>query len=88
MFTNPLINVKRGMNMKTLIIDRFEGTYAICEDSDEKFFAIEISELPQGAAEGDVLDVNDSEGTLSINEEATAQKRNKTKKLQDKLFRG
>lgn len=73
--------------MKTLTIDRFEGTYAICEDSDEKFFAIEISELPQGAAEGDVLNVDDAEGTLSINTEATAQKRSKAKKLQDKLFR-
>ena len=72
--------------MKTLIIDRFEGSYAICEDNDQKFFAIEISELPQGAKEGDVLDVDDAEGTLSINVEATAQKRSKLKKLQDKLI--
>ncbi len=74
--------------MKTLTIDRFEGTYAICEDGDEKFFAIDISELPKGAAEGDVLTIDDNEGTLSINKEATAEKRSKTKKLQDKLFRG
>ncbi len=74
--------------MKTLTIDRFEGTYAICEDSDEKFFAIETSELPKGAAEGDVLNVDDNEGTLSINAEATAEKRSRVKKLQDKLFRG
>ena len=73
--------------MKTLIIDRFEGTYAICEGSDQKFFAIEASELPEGAAEGDVLDVNDIEGTLSINAEASAQKRAKVKKLQEKLFK-
>lgn len=72
--------------MKTLTIDRFEGTFAICEDADQKFFAIEISELPQGAAEGDVLNVDDSEGTLSINAEATAQKRAKAAKLQNKLF--
>ncbi len=72
--------------MKTLTIDRFEGTYAICEDNDQKFFAIEASELPEGAHEGDVLDVNDAEGTLSINTEATEQKRAKVKKLQDKLF--
>ena len=72
--------------MKTLIIDRFEGTYAICEDKEQKFYAIETSELPQGAREGDVLDVDDTEGTLSINTEATAQRRSKSKKLQDKLF--
>lgn len=73
--------------MKTLVIDRFEGTYAICEDKDQKFFAIEVSELPQGAHEGDVLDVNDTEGTVNINAEATEQRRSKTKKLQDKLFK-
>lgn len=72
--------------MKTLIIDRFEGTYAICEDADQKYFAIEVSELPQGAAEGDILEVDDAEGTLRINREATEQKRAKIKKLQDKLF--
>lgn len=72
--------------MRTLIIDRFEGTYAICEDKDQKFFAIEVSELPEGVREGDVLDVNDAEGTVSINVEATKQRRSKAKKLQDKLF--
>lgn len=72
--------------MKMLIIDRFEGTYAICEDKEQKFYAIETSELPQGAREGDVLDVDDTEGTLSINAEATAQRRLKSKKMQDKLF--
>ncbi|HHV31980.1 DUF3006 domain-containing protein [Caproiciproducens sp. LBM24188] len=72
--------------MKTLTIDRFEGTYAICEDADKKLFAIETSELPQGAAEGDVLNVDDSEGTLSINQELTEKKRAKMVKLQNKLF--
>ncbi|MDF1496029.1 DUF3006 domain-containing protein [Caproiciproducens sp. CPB-2] len=72
--------------MKMLVIDRFEGTYAICEDKDQKFFAIETTELPQGAREGDVLNVDAAEGALSINAEATAQRRSKTKKLQDKLF--
>jgi hypothetical protein len=72
--------------MKTLAIDRFEGTYAICEDNDQKFFAIELLELPKDAKEGDVLDVNDADGTITINTEATAQRRTKVKKLQDKLF--
>ena len=34
--------------MRILVIDRFEGTYAICEDKDQKFFAIETNELPAG----------------------------------------
>ena len=40
---------------RKIVIDRFEGTYAICEDKDQKFFAIEIAELPQGAKEGMLL---------------------------------
>lgn len=72
--------------MRTLTIDRFEGTYAICEDSEQKFFAIDVSELPAGAKAGDVLKVDDAQGTISIDGEATAQKRAKLKKIQDKLF--
>ena len=73
--------------MKTLTIDRFEGNYAICEDKEQKFFAIDISELPKNVHEGDVLDVNDNEGTISINSELTEKKRSKNKKLQNKLFK-
>lgn len=72
--------------MRILVIDRFEGTYAICEDKDQKFFAIETSELPVGATEGTVLEIDD-EGVLHINEEKTAARRSKIKKLQDKLWK-
>ena len=71
--------------MKTLTIDRFEGNFAICEDNDEKYFGIEVSELPQGAKEGDVLEISE-EGTLSINVEATNDRRSKMKKKQDALW--
>lgn len=64
--------------MRTLTIDRLEGIYAICEDENQKFFAIELSELPKGAKAGDVLSVNDEEGTLSIDADASARKK-KTK---------
>lgn len=66
--------------MKTIAIDRFEGKYAICEDKDQKFFAIDISELPEGAKTGDVLAVNDEEGTLSIDEQETARRKKSKKK--------
>ena len=36
--------------MKQLVIDRIDGTFAICVDADQKYFAIEIAELPAGAA--------------------------------------
>ena len=69
-----------------MVIDRFEGTYAICEDKDQKFFASETNELPAGATEGTVLEIDD-EGVLHINEEKTAARRSKIKKLQDKLWK-
>ncbi len=72
--------------MRILVIDRFEGTYAICEDKDQKFFAIETGELPDGAVEGSVLEI-DEEGTIHINDEKTAARRSKIKKLQDKLWK-
>ena len=72
--------------MRILVIDRFEGTYAICEDKDQKFFAIETNELPAGATEGTVLEIDD-EGVIRVNEEKTAARRSKIKKLQDKLWK-
>lgn len=71
--------------MRTLIIDRFEGNFAICEDKDEKYFGIELSEMPKGAKEGDVLEIDD-EGVLTINAEATKARRDKMKKKQDSLW--
>ena len=71
--------------MRTLIIDRFEGTFAICEDADQKYFGIEISELPKGAAEGDVLKIDD-QGAITIDKQATEARRSKIKKMQDKLW--
>ena len=73
--------------MRILVIDRFEGTYAICEDKDQKFFAIETNELPAGATEGTVLEIDD-EGVIRVNEEKTAARRSEVKKLQDKLWKG
>ena len=40
--------------MKQLVIDRLDGKYAICTDSDQKFYAIELPEVPQGAKAGSV----------------------------------
>lgn len=34
-------------SMKQLVIDRLDGKYAICTDSDQKFYAIELPEVPR-----------------------------------------
>ena len=72
--------------MRKLIIDRFEGTYAICEDQEKKMFAISLNELPQGAKPGDVLQISGA-GELSVDQEETRRRRKKMAGLQSKLFR-
>ena len=72
--------------MRKLIIDRFEGTYAICEAQEKKMFAISLNELPQGAKPGDVLQISGA-GELSVDQEETQRRRKKMAGLQSKLFR-
>ena len=79
-------NNKRRKSHEQKNCNRFEGTYAICEDKDQKFFAIEIAELPQGAKEGHVIEIKD-DGTLSIDQKETDLRREKNKKLQNSLWK-
>lgn len=80
--------------MRTLCIDRFEGSLAICEEmgdlpkkpKDIRYFGIEKNELPSGAKEGDVI-VIDSNGTISLDENKTAERRAKIGKLQKNLWK-
>ena len=72
--------------MKQLIIDRFDGKYAICEDQEQKYFAIETGELPGGAKEGSVLKITD-EGELLLDEEETQARRARIAAKQRRTFR-
>lgn len=71
--------------MMMLSIDRFDGVYAICEGDDEKLYAIEKSELPKGSKPGDVLRLS-SDGSLTLDEDETKRRKERIKKLQDRLF--
>lgn len=51
--------------MKTLKIDRFDSQYAICTDKEKKLYAIELTELPKGAKQGDLLQIDD-QGAVTI----------------------
>jgi len=42
-----------------VIIDRFEGKYAVCEKEDRVMINIHISKIPFTSKEGDVLDMQD-----------------------------
>lgn len=72
--------------MKKLIIDRFEGIYAICENEDKSTFAIEKSELPKDVEEGSLILISDS-GEIKLDKEETQKRKNNIKNLQNKLFK-
>lgn len=56
-----------------LIIDRFEGEIAVCEQDDRSRIEIPRSELPENACEGDVLV---RENGWQIDHDATEARRN------------
>lgn len=71
--------------MRQLVIDRYEGKYAICEDEEQKYFAIEVQELPEGAAPGCVLEIT-NEGELTLNMAETQIRRQRIIKKQREAF--
>ena len=62
-----------------LIIDRFEGDFAVVE-SDMGMMNIPRSELPTDAKEGDVL-------RISIDADGTKSRKQRISGMMDKLFR-
>ena len=71
--------------MKKLIIDRYEGTYTICEDKDQKYFAIETAEMPADAKPGCVIVISD-DGVITIDDEETKRRRDRILAKQSKLL--
>lgn len=62
------------------IIDRFEGDWAVLE-LDRVTFHIPKVLLPDGAREGDVVEIE-----ISIDEKAAAEREQRIEKLADDLF--
>ncbi|NLM62470.1 MAG: DUF3006 domain-containing protein [Clostridiales bacterium] len=67
-----------------LIIDRFEGEYAVCEDNERKMHNIERSKLPPNAREGDVLLLKGDR--YVIDRQETEKRKLRLKKLMDSLW--
>ncbi|SCP96112.1 DUF3006 domain-containing protein [Anaerobium acetethylicum] len=67
--------------IEKLIIDRFEGGFAVCEKDDLSFIDIPVERLPRGAAEGSFLFL-DADGSISLDEAGTRLQR---KRIQDKF---
>lgn len=68
-----------------VIIDRFEGEFAVCELSDEeRMINLTPKDLPEGAKPGDVLIISD--GSITIDNEETADRKKRINNLLDSLW--
>ena len=70
-------------HLRTFVIDRYEGAYAILEDNLGRTYDVLKEELPENTHEGDVLNEND--GVYVVDVEATQAKRNELEKISEKL---
>lgn len=66
------------------IIDRFEGSFAVCETEQGMYVNIEKKKLPKNAKEGDVLLWKGNSFVIDV--EATKKQKEKIKKLSDDLW--
>lgn len=67
-----------------VVIDRFEGNFAICQRDDMKMYNIDKSKLPREAKEGDVLVINQE--CIYIDHIETNIRKEKIEKLTKKLW--
>ena len=67
-----------------IIIDRFEGTYAVCEKEDRTMMDIKRSNLPSEAKEGDLLSIDNNIITIDI--KGTEKRRREIEKLTEDLW--
>jgi uncharacterized OB-fold protein len=69
----------RGDKQMKVIIDRFEGDYAVVELEDRSICNMHIKLLPEGVEEGSVI-------KIEIDNESTKNKKEEIKKLMDELW--
>lgn len=67
-----------------VIIDRFEGNFAVCEMEDMSMISLEKDKLPKGVAEGVVLNIDSD--IISIDEYETKKRAKISKELLNDLF--
>ncbi len=71
-----------------VVIDRFEGDFAVCEKKDRTMIDIERSKLPFDAKEGDVLDIvlDMQDNKIVIDREATNKRKKDIELLTEDLW--
>lgn len=66
-------------------IDRFEGKYAVCEKDDRTMINVEIKDIPKGAKEGDVLNIEGS--SITIDAKETSRRKAEIEELSRNLWK-
>ncbi|MBP2031805.1 hypothetical protein J2Z42_000470 [Clostridium algifaecis] len=69
-----------------VVIDRFEGPYAVCEKEDRTMMDIKRINIPIGAKEGYVLKIEDN-NIISIDQDETKKRADGIKKLTKDLWK-
>lgn len=75
---------QRGMSMK-IVIDRFEGNFAVCEKDDRTMINIEKNKIPSDAAEGDVLNIEGD--TITVDVEETKRRKKEIEEMTRDLWK-
>lgn len=70
--------------MVKLIIDRFEGDYAVCEDENKNIVSVLKAKLPKYAEEGSALEITD--GFITVDQKETACRKKIIKEKMDGLW--
>jgi hypothetical protein len=73
-----------GVKVMKVVLDRFEGEYAICENEAEEMIKIEKCKLPAGVVEGDVLIVDGD--NIIIDRDETQKRKVRIEKLMGELW--
>ncbi len=71
--------------MKKFIIDRFEGSYALCEDEGKIMTKVPKYKLPLDCKEGDSL-IQDSDGMYYIDNNDTKANESRLREKKNRLF--
>jgi hypothetical protein len=69
-----------------LIVDRFEGDFAVCEEGYGKTVNIPKAELPPSVGEGDCL-IAVAEGVYEVDADETARRKKRISEKMSRLFR-
>ena len=66
-------------------VDRIENGIAVCEDGEQNVINIELSLLPDGVREGDIIETTEKGFAVRRNE--TDERRKKLAEMQANLFK-